>query len=400
MTEKKNYLNVQRKDSIELGSKAAQLFAFMKYKSNISKIKIEGSRYIGLAYKEIHEEMSEFSLMTIRRLMQLLIDKKKIEKIKYQPGRHYNPNTNWYRVLPVNETCIIVQNEQIVVQNEQSVVQNEQSVPPQTQDPATDSEPLIKYINKYINNKTPLPPYEGEDVLNNINDIEDKNKDRLKGKNQALADDDTTKLDTQHQPIPQGKSSALKLTQFEKWWDTYNHKVDLKIAFKAYNRAIKRIKPDELQLLTEKYIYLREQLKQEKLKDKGIFVPKLKNPSTWLNNDCWDDERIRNVDLSTPQEKEENILHTIETMYPEREATVRQNICKNMGHGYYSHFFSDAQFYFMQEQVELRVRNSIVQDQLCRYHNGQLKLAFGRFGVNQLIIKNIKQDSEDVLIIT
>ena len=313
----------------------------------------------------------------------------------------------------LQDVCESSQNEKNKLQN---VSKNSQSVKtnmPETPSSATDLEPFldpISYnINKISYNNTqdsetklddsPISLSDESFVLNNINEIEGKNKDRLKGKNQASANDCTTNPDTQHQPTPQGKSSTLKLTQFKKWWDTYNNKIDRNIAFKAYGKAIRRIKPDELQLLTEKYMHLRESLlkekTQKKLKGSDMFVPDQKNPSTWLNNDCWDDERIKNVDLSTPEDKEQKFLQEIESTYQGEELIVRQRLYQTLGMAPYMVFVSKADLSFKSQVAELEVGGPTAQDELRKsYH--ELKNAFEEVNINQLIIKNMRRDTKDI----
>ena len=179
-----------------------------------------------------------------------------------------------------------------------------------------------------------------------------------------------------------------KNDDFEAWWNTYSHKVDKKIALKAYIKATRRIKPSDLANRTLSYLRLREALKKG-----GKFVPTLKNPATWLNNDCWDDEELR--ETSTPQEKQQTALDEIRTRYRGQEALVREQLFKALGNPYFV-YLSEAEISFDHKTAHVLVRGPTAQDELRGSYSYQVKNAFKHADIEQLIIKNIKQNSTDV----
>lgn len=96
---------------------------------------------------------------------------------------------------------------------------------------------------------------------------------------------------------PQKKQEPLPTSTFNLFWDEYPVKKGKKAAEKSFIKA--NIGVDKL------IKAIQDQSKERKLKkEAGDFVPEWKNPSTWLNQGCWEDV----VEVSmTNQEKKERI---------------------------------------------------------------------------------------------
>ena len=67
---------------------------------------------------------------------------------------------------------------------------------------------------------------------------------------------------------------------FAEFWLSYPKKVSKPAALKAFNRAIRKVTLERMMGSLEL--------------QKQTWDPKYtKNPATWLNNDCWDDEEAK-----------------------------------------------------------------------------------------------------------
>lgn len=72
-------------------------------------------------------------------------------------------------------------------------------------------------------------------------------------------------------------------TRFRMFWDHYPHKVSKKKACAAFEKAIKRTSFDTLMAGLHRYL----------TQDRRALDGFVKDPTTWLNGDCWDDEPLR-----------------------------------------------------------------------------------------------------------
>jgi len=143
-----------------------------------------------------------------------------------------------------------------------------------------EAEKRRNYCKSRSNNKSGRPKIKKNDKIicksydkSYVNHMEDENEDRDR-------DINTT------------KDLINKYTEdFENFWEVYPKKIGKGEAFKAW----RKIKPS--QVLQQKIIEsVYNQSKSEQwIKDKGQFVP---NPSTWLNQERWDDE-VKTKSIST-----------------------------------------------------------------------------------------------------
>lgn len=72
-------------------------------------------------------------------------------------------------------------------------------------------------------------------------------------------------------------------TRFQMFWDHYPHKVSKKKAVTAFEKALKRTSFDALMAGLRRYL----------TEDRRALDGFVKDPTTWLNGDCWDDEPVR-----------------------------------------------------------------------------------------------------------
>lgn len=72
-------------------------------------------------------------------------------------------------------------------------------------------------------------------------------------------------------------------TRFQMFWDHYPHKVSKKKAVAAFEKALKRTSFDVLMAGLHRYL----------TEDRRALDGYVKDPTTWLNGDCWDDEPVR-----------------------------------------------------------------------------------------------------------
>lgn len=72
-------------------------------------------------------------------------------------------------------------------------------------------------------------------------------------------------------------------TRFQMFWDHYPHKVSKKKAVTAFEKALKRTSFDALMAGLHRYL----------TEDRRALDGFVKDPTTWLNGDCWDDEPVR-----------------------------------------------------------------------------------------------------------
>ena len=80
--------------------------------------------------------------------------------------------------------------------------------------------------------------------------------------------------------------------QFEEFWKIVPNKDGKKTALAAFKKAIKKISPEDLIIAYKANVQVCES--QNRFK---------KNPSSWLNQECWNDESIQNAikQLKNPQ---------------------------------------------------------------------------------------------------
>ena len=82
---------------------------------------------------------------------------------------------------------------------------------------------------------------------------------------------------------PPSTPSGYSDPRFQKFWDRYPHKVSKKKACPAFFKALKRTTFDQLMEGLERYL----------TQDRRALDGYVKDPTTWLNGDCWDDEPLR-----------------------------------------------------------------------------------------------------------
>lgn len=85
-------------------------------------------------------------------------------------------------------------------------------------------------------------------------------------------------------PLPD--KSGQTPSRFDEFWDAYDHKVGRKKAEAAYRAAIK--KPD----VTDDLLIAAATQYVEWVKSEGKHPTFTKHPTTWLNGECWRDERV------------------------------------------------------------------------------------------------------------
>ena len=78
-------------------------------------------------------------------------------------------------------------------------------------------------------------------------------------------------------------------TRFQMFWDRYPHKVSKKKAVTAFEKALKRTSFDALMAGLNRYL----------TEDRRALDGYVKDPTTWLNGDCWDDEPVRRAGGNT-----------------------------------------------------------------------------------------------------
>ena len=107
------------------------------------------------------------------------------------------------------------------------------------------------------------------------------------------------------------------MTDFDKFWSHYPLKKGKGYAKKCFEKARKNGLPE-----TDVLIGAIEDQKREKahLRSQNRFTPEWKNPSTWINQECWKDECI----LPKPAIKRIKV-HSIETLHR------AYNILSNLG---------------------------------------------------------------------
>jgi len=77
--------------------------------------------------------------------------------------------------------------------------------------------------------------------------------------------------------------------RFKKFWERYPKKVSKKKACTAFERALRRTSFDALMSGLENYL----------TQDSRFLSGYVKDPTTWLNGDCWDDEPVRPANPQT-----------------------------------------------------------------------------------------------------
>ena len=92
------------------------------------------------------------------------------------------------------------------------------------------------------------------------------------------------------------KDNNIYIDQFEEFWNVYDKKVSKPKAYKSFIQALKKTSFDNL------INALKKQKQTWKHKDKAY----IKHPTTWLNQECWDDEVI---DIK-PEVKKRSFLKT------------------------------------------------------------------------------------------
>lgn len=88
--------------------------------------------------------------------------------------------------------------------------------------------------------------------------------------------------------------------EFEDWYRRYPKKAGKRHALKAWERAIKRVAPEELNRKTDEFAAFHAA--------EGTPKQFIKDPQGWLNGDKWDDELIPRQPQARPQMKTENTV--------------------------------------------------------------------------------------------
>ena len=126
-------------------------------------------------------------------------------------------------------------------------------------------------IKNHLNNQvnTPIAPNGGvSDATPEDSEIDDQ------------TDEQSTLFDapTERGNEPKHRESTGYTDDFEAFWAIYPLKLDKRTAFKAFNRALKRVALDEIMDGARKYA-----------DDPNLPEPRfIKHASTWLNGDGWD----------------------------------------------------------------------------------------------------------------
>jgi len=99
-----------------------------------------------------------------------------------------------------------------------------------------------------------------------------------KGKDLYSASSPHGEGDTDSSSTPSGYDDP----RFQTFWSRYPHKVSKKKACTAFTKALKRTAFDDLMVGLERYL----------TQDRRALDGFVKDPTTWLNGDCWDDEAL------------------------------------------------------------------------------------------------------------
>ena len=134
-------------------------------------------------------------------------------------------------------------------------------------------------------------PKHTEIVINNYDDYQDPNQlsnQQLTNcqptANQLLT---TTKNDNNVKNVKNVKKKhCASASLFDQFWSKYPVKKSKAQASKTWNK----IKPDQNLLNTMLSAIEEQKSEKEQLLAAGEFCPQWKNPSTWLNGECWNDE--------------------------------------------------------------------------------------------------------------
>ena len=114
------------------------------------------------------------------------------------------------------------------------------------------------------------------------------------------------------------------MTDFDLFWEHYPWKKGKGYARKCFDKQ-KKIMPEASELITA----INNQIRERKyLKEKNQFVPPWKNPSTWINQECWGDVCV------LPHNQPQNIVkeYSINTLHR------AYNILANLGRGKFEEF--------------------------------------------------------------
>jgi len=98
---------------------------------------------------------------------------------------------------------------------------------------------------------------------------------------QTVKQTDTNKNNKNNKELKEGNIDVAELYSFEDFWDTYSKKVDTKKC---------KVKFEKLPEISKQKIKDTLPFYLSNIKDKQY----LKNPETYLNNQCWNDELISN----------------------------------------------------------------------------------------------------------
>jgi len=85
-------------------------------------------------------------------------------------------------------------------------------------------------------------------------------------------------------------------TNFENFWSAYPMKKGKKKALEIWQRLKKKNELPEIKTILS--AIKNQKSEKEYLKSNGKFCPEWKNPTTWLNQGCWDDEVETQSDYS------------------------------------------------------------------------------------------------------
>lgn len=158
-----------------------------------------------------------------------------------------------------------------------------------------------KYINDLVEDGVLVKQARKKGKMNQSNlykVVEKKLKDNIKDKPKGMPSDDICMpsddigvcRDTAPEPIIKKpiKESTNALSRFREFWDLYDKKVDRAKCERKWKRITEKQKNKIFEVLPN---YIKQ------TPDKQYR----KNPHTWLNGQCWEDEDIQQADPDKPQ---------------------------------------------------------------------------------------------------
>jgi len=86
---------------------------------------------------------------------------------------------------------------------------------------------------------------------------------------------------------------------FERFWSVYPNRKGKLAAKKAFDKAVKGEDIGEFTHMICLAIEAQHRYRSD-AKSSGEFIPPWKQPATWLNSGCWDDEVKSHTELKQP----------------------------------------------------------------------------------------------------